>query len=123
MLPTRPITAASDSHAPPPHTGSESRHEISNREDLPSSRLLLWTGDGRIGVLGYGQQDPLHAEASQQQQREDVETTTTMTAEAVEQRARADAERQYGMAMRRALERNADEVRFVRGLGMGFLRP
>ena len=40
-----------------------------------------------------------------------------------EQRAKQDAERQYGMAMRRALERNADEVRFVRGLGMGLRRP
>ena len=40
----------------------------------------------------------------------------------IEQRSKADAERQYGMAMRRALERNADEVRFVRGLGMGFHR-
>lgn len=38
------------------------------------------------------------------------------------EKARQDAERQYGMAMRRALERNADEVRFVRGLGMGYTR-
>ena len=37
-----------------------------------------------------------------------------------EEKTKHDAERQYGMAMRRALERNADEVRFVRGLGIGY---
>ncbi|KAI7154618.1 hypothetical protein KC349_g7546 [Hortaea werneckii] len=123
IIPTHPITASNS--PPPPHTASQSSTKKS-REDLPTSNLLLWTGDGRLGVLGYGPHDPLNPPStanqdlmSSQQGREAGE----ISAEAVEQRAREDAERQYGMAMRRALERNADEVRFVRGLGMGFLRP
>ncbi|KAI7550895.1 hypothetical protein KC319_g13546, partial [Hortaea werneckii] len=122
ILPTNPVTA-SDSVTP--HAASPSSHKRS-REDLPSSPLLLWTGDGRIGMLGYGHGDPLRPAPSA---KEDLESSqhrgeaAGFSAEAVEQRARADAERQYGMAMRRALERNADEVRFVRGLGMGFMRP
>ncbi|KAI6816966.1 hypothetical protein KC342_g15236 [Hortaea werneckii] len=123
ILPTHPIAA---SNSLPPHTASQSSNNKS-REDLPTSNLLLWTGDGRLGILGYGPHDPLRPpstanedpESSQQRKREAGE----ISAEAVEQRAREDAERQYGMAMRRALERNADEVRFVRGLGMGFMRP
>ncbi|KAI7459146.1 hypothetical protein KC351_g17815 [Hortaea werneckii] len=122
ILPTNPITA-SDSRATP-HAASQSSRNPS-REDLPSSPLLLWTGDGRIGMLGYGHDNPVtprwenEDRESSQHQREAGGIST----EAVEQRAREDAERQYGMAMRRALERNADEVRFVRGLGMGFMRP
>ncbi|KAK0252334.1 hypothetical protein B0A54_14134 [Friedmanniomyces endolithicus] len=80
------------------------------RQDVNQSNLLLWTGDGRLGVLGFGPGNPL----GEDQWREEV----GVAAESTEQRAKGDAERQYGMAMRRALERNADEVRFVRGLGM-----
>ena len=61
-------------------------------------------------MLGFGPGNPL----GEDQWREEV----GVAAESTEQRAKGDAERQYGMAMRRALERNADEVRFVRGLGM-----
>ncbi|GAB1731480.1 hypothetical protein NU195Hw_g1483t1 [Hortaea werneckii] len=122
ILPTNPI-AASDTAASHRRT-SQSSHKPS-REDLPSSPLLLWTGDGRIGMLGYGHREPLHPRSGNQdpETSEHKDGAGEISAEAVEQRAREDAERQYGMAMRRALERNADEVRFVRGLGMGFMRP
>ena len=86
------------------------------RADINQSNLLLWTGDGRLGVLGFGTSNPLVSG------EEDWQDALEARAESVEQRAKQDAERQYGMAMRRALERNADEVRFVRGLGMGFMR-
>ncbi|KAK3629266.1 hypothetical protein LTR56_018153 [Elasticomyces elasticus] len=79
------------------------------RPDVNQSNLLLWTGDGRLGMLGFGPANPL----GDDQWHEAVEAG----AKTVEGRAKEDAERQYGMAMRRALERNADEVRFVRGLG------
>ncbi|EMC98676.1 hypothetical protein BAUCODRAFT_377634 [Baudoinia panamericana UAMH 10762] len=85
----------------------------SSRADINQSNLILWTGDGRLGMLGFG-----HRNALDHDENEVVE----VQAESAEQRAKQDAERQYGMAMRRALERNADEVRFVRGLGMGFAR-
>ncbi|TKA33318.1 hypothetical protein B0A50_00871 [Salinomyces thailandicus] len=86
-----------------------------NRPDLnPASNLLLWTSDGRLGLLGFGAQNPLQGSS-----RTAGEAQEGFSREFLERRAREDAERQYGMAMRRALERDADEVRFVRGLGMG----
>lgn len=81
------------------------------RPDINQSDLLLWTGDGRIGVLGFGHDSQYKQEVMEQR------------TESAEQRAREDAEKQYGMAMRRALKRNADEMRFVKGLGMGYMRP
>ncbi|KAK4968781.1 hypothetical protein LTR28_001490 [Elasticomyces elasticus] len=72
------------------------------------SDVLLWTGDGRLGLLSFGHESKIVKEAVER-----VEST--------EERARGDAERQHSMAMRRALERQADEVRFVRGLGMGYM--
>jgi hypothetical protein len=100
ILPTHPVTST--------NTGSAGA-------DINQSNLLLWTGDGAIGLLGFGHSNPLG-------ESEDWHDAVESQTESVEQRAREDAERQYGMAMRRALERNADEVRFVRGLGMGFMR-
>lgn len=97
ILPTHPVTSAT--------TSSRS----SDRSDVNQNNLLLWTGDGRLGMLGFGHGNPLG------------EMADTPDTGSVEERAREDAERQYGMAMRRALERNADEVRFVRGLGMGYM--
>jgi len=87
----------------------------SNRADANQSNLLLWTGDGRLGMLAFGRANPLG--------EDDWHDALEGPAESAEQKAKQDAERQYGMAMRRALERNADEVRFVRGLGMGYSRP
>lgn len=82
-------------------------------EDIHSQDLMLWTGDGRLGVLGFGHSGPL-----EEARGEDGGEGGLSTVE----RARADAERSYEGAMRRALQRNADEVRFVRGLGMGYER-
>ena len=107
IVPSQPVSSASKSNAL--SEGS------SSRSDINQSNLLLWTGDGAIGVLGFGYSNPLGEE-------DEWHDAVEAQAETAEQKAREDAERQYGMAMRRALERNADEVRFVRGLGMGFMR-
>ena len=64
--------------------------------------LLVWTGE-RIGLLEF------------RKGRAFGEGGLEGEAEAVEERE----ERMYGQTMRRALERQADEVRFVRGLGLG----
>jgi hypothetical protein len=85
-------------------------HGGNGRVDVNSSDLLMWTGDGRLGLLGFGHVDPL----GRRIWHDAVETQTQL----VEEKAKDDAERQFRLAMRRALERNADEVRFVRGLGM-----
>ncbi|CZT16184.1 uncharacterized protein RCC_02026 [Ramularia collo-cygni] len=92
---------------PLPHSSSPS---VDERPDIGTDNLLLWTGDGRLGILGFGHRDPLG------ENRGIVEGEVKSTA----QKAKEDAERSYEGAMRRALERNADEVRFVRGLGMGY---
>lgn len=82
-----------------------------DRPDVPSEALMLWSGDGRIGCLNFGGQNPLKAVDSWHDAVEEQQSSA-------EERAKEDAERQYALRMRRALERNADEVRFVRGLGM-----
>lgn len=108
ILPTAPITSASQA----------------SRPDTNTSSLLLWTGDGYLGLLGFGHTGPLHKGGSRGcgEDEEAWHDAVESQAQNTEARAKEDAERQYGMAMRRALERNADEVRFVRGLGMGYSR-
>lgn len=95
-----------------PMPASASTTSSFSRPDLPTEPLLLWTGDGRLGMLNFGQR-PLAGD-------EDWHDAVEAQALSAEDKAKEDAERQYGMAMRRALERNADEVRFVRGLGIGY---
>jgi hypothetical protein len=107
IIPTNPVTASSTSH----NSGTEAGIETCSRPDIHSrSSLLLWTGDGRVGLLGFGHKSAIG---------EGVESGLEERAMNAAERAREDAEREYGMAMRRALERNADEVRFVTGLGLG----
>lgn len=80
----------------------------SKRPDVNQSDLILKTGDGRIGVLGYGHKTLYAGE----EEEAIVETT--------EERVRRDAEKQYRETLGRALQSQADEVRFMRGLGMAF---
>lgn len=72
---------------------------------LDCDELLVWTGE-RIGVLAF--------KSKPQFEEEDWEEMMS-----AEEKAKRKEERIYGQTMRRALERQADEVRFVRGLGMG----
>ena len=111
IVPTNPVRAST--------TGASAANGGEGRSDINQSNLVLWTGDGRLGMLGFGHGSPFGREEEDEEATGELESS----AEAVEQKAREDAERQYGRAMRRALERNADEVRFVRGLGMGIARP
>jgi len=80
----------------------------SKRPDANQTDLVLKTGDGRIGVLGFGH-ETLYS-------REEEETVVETT----EERVRRDAEKQYRETLGRALQSQADEVRFMRGLGMAF---
>lgn len=63
--------------------------------------LLVWTGE-RVGMVRYGEMA-----AAKEWEEEVVDGLV------------GREERIYGMTMRRALERQADEVRFLRGLGLG----
>ena len=68
----------------------------------PRSSVLIWTGE-RVGLLSFGHAD------------------TLTDWEAIENGSRNSStqEHRYEEAMRRALKRQADEVRWVQGLGLG----
>lgn len=82
----------------------------------PLNDLLVWTADGRLGVVGFGNGrgdgfgDATCGRAMPGASSDEDDES--------EQR-REREEQLFGMRMRRALERQADEARFVRGLGMG----
>ncbi|KAF4548636.1 Hypothetical protein D9617_26g078480 [Elsinoe fawcettii] len=105
--------------------------------------LFMWTGDGRIGVLSFGHrpafvqrrtaQDGYGSEEEEdegyvsgysgrgEKRREELseeEETMRVNARRAERRAKEDAERQFAGRMRRALEGQAREVRWMRGLGL-----
>ena len=69
-----------------------------------SDELLIWTGE-RVGVVAFKNR-PQFGEDDWEQR---VETA--------EEKIKRREERIYGETMRRALEKQANEVRFVRGLG------
>jgi hypothetical protein len=81
---------------------------VGSRADVNQADLILKTGDGRIGVLGFG-----HKTLYCKEEEESVVETTA-------ERVRKDAEKQYRETLRRALQSQADEVRFMRGLGQIF---
>lgn len=83
-----------------------SRRRTYGRKYLAQEDLLVWTGE-RIGLLNYSTQPTFSIE--------DIEEK----AESVEEALKRREEKIYGLTMRRALERQADEVRFVKGLGLG----
>ena len=70
------------------------------------SEILVWTGE-RVGVMGYGSKTRFGKVGKKESDGSGDEGTAS------------GDERKYGRMMRRALERQADEVRFVRGLGLG----
>ena len=69
------------------------------------SEMLLWTGE-KIGVLGF-KKKPRFAFGADDAHTSDVDSDSSID------------EQDYARIMRRALERQANEVRFVRGLGLG----
>lgn len=75
---------------------------------LGEDNLVIWTGDGKLGLLGFGREkwdwSGLEEEAL-----------------AYEERSRRKVEREYVGIMGRALRRQADEIHFVRNLGLGVL--
>lgn len=73
------------------------------------SEVCVWTGE-KIGVLGFREKPRFSFDVD--------EKDGSYTPEGSSDGESVD-ERDYGRMMRRALERQADEVRFVRGLGLG----
>ena len=75
------------------------------RIDINQSDLLLKTGDGRIGILGFGPES-LYA-------RDQVDEIV----ESIEERVQRDAEKSYKESMGRLLKRHADEAILMRFYG------
>lgn len=73
---------------------------------LNQNDLVLWTGD-KLGLLNFSSKPGFTAESFE------VEAKSSQDAH------REREERIYGETMRRALERQADEVRYMTGLGLG----
>lgn len=82
--------------------------QSTSRLDVNQSDLLLKTGDGKLGILGFGHKSLV------------VQEQIQLKAQTIEEAAKQDAERQYQDTLKRALQRNADEVRFMKGLGLAF---
>jgi len=68
--------------------------------------LILWTGE-KIGLLTFSSKPGFTAESFEK------------TAKTAEEAHREREERVYSTTMRRALEHQANEVKYVRGLGLG----
>ena len=84
------------------------------RKVLPLTRkansdVLVWTGE-KVGLLSAGSGKRIDASKRGNSEEEGAST--------INPESTVDGDRAYGRLMRRALERQADEVRFVRGLGL-----
>lgn len=93
-------------------SSSSNNHAAADHQQLNQDDLVVWTGDGRVGLLGFGTA-PLF------EQGDFVDAAESAASSSAEERARGRREREYGLTMRRALERQAADVRFVQGLGLG----
>ncbi|TLD38305.1 Threonine-tRNA ligase [Venturia nashicola] len=73
---------------------------------LGEDNLVIWTGDGKLGLLGFGKEKWDWSGLEEQ-------------ALEFEEQSRRKVEREYVGIMGRALRRQADEMHFVRNLGLG----
>ena len=89
----------------PPARSDVVRKIVPTDGNLSADELLIWTGD-RIGRLRFAQDREEEVEA------EDEPEVTK------DERERRQLEQEYSRMMRRALERQADEVRWMGRLGM-----
>jgi hypothetical protein len=82
---------------------------ISGRSEKPvnEDNLLLWTGE-KIGLLNFSSKPGFNAETFEEKGPQ------------TQEEARIEREEHaYSQTMRKALQKNADEVRFMTGLGLG----
>ena len=86
-------------------SGSDVARKIMPLNESSKSELAIWTGE-QIGIVGFRKKSRFGPWDEEVEEDEDV-------------RSRKEREGVYEGRMRRALERQADEVRFVRGLGFG----
>jgi hypothetical protein len=82
---------------------------LHSRPDVPlgQDNLIIWTGDGQLGMVGFGQEDVF---------QDALEEVAEDLAEG--EMRRREQEREYGAEMRKALEHQARELRWMRGYGL-----
>ncbi|KAF9692110.1 hypothetical protein EKO04_009832 [Ascochyta lentis] len=90
------------------HTLSSTHTTTASPPELGTQNLVLWTGDGKLGMLGFGR-DELFDEDTFEDALERQEDG---------QLGEKEREREYSLEMRRALEQQAREVRWLRGYGL-----
>lgn len=73
---------------------------------LGQDNLIIWTGDGKLGMVGFGHEPAF-----------DINTLDGMVEEELDKELRTK-ERDYGVEMRRALEHQARELKWLRGYGL-----
>ncbi|ORY15698.1 hypothetical protein BCR34DRAFT_598217 [Clohesyomyces aquaticus] len=87
-------------------TATKSPSYPARQVPLGEDNLIIWTGDGKLGLVGFGSSPDFNPEeleaAAREQQADGVRKM----------------EREYGAEMRRALEHQARELRWLRGYGL-----
>jgi hypothetical protein len=86
------------------HTKS---HAEKDQTPIEKDDLILWTGE-KLALLSFSSKPGFTADSFEEK------------AKSAEDTMREREERVYGQTMKRALQMQADEVRFVTGLGLGF---
>lgn len=113
------VSRAHTSRSETTHNNEVARKLLPTGGNLTSDELLLWTGD-RIGRIRFSQ--PVDPEENNQEDDpmsfdEEVDNATRENIQNHRHHERQQA-REYDGMMRRALERQADEVRWMGRLGM-----
>jgi len=78
----------------------------SGHSSLGDDNLVIWTGEGRLGLLGFGREKWDWSKLDE-------------PASDYEEMKRRNEEREYAGMMGRALRRQQDELNFVRNFGLG----
>ncbi|RMJ27071.1 F-box domain-containing protein [Aspergillus sp. HF37] len=104
-----------------PDINEVARKVLPTDGNLTEDELLLWTGD-RIGCLRFSQQAELE-EKEEEEESDDVSIDEEVDNSAREEarqrrRHRRQQENEYAGIMRKTLERQADEVRWMGRLGL-----
>ncbi len=88
----------------------------SSTESLGLNNLVLWTGDGKLGLLGFGKEEPFARDVFEDAlERQGDGEGSGVWSKGEGEKIR---EREYGAEMRRALESQARELRWLRGYGL-----
>jgi hypothetical protein len=88
-----------------PHTSSSS----SSTPELGTENLVIWTGDGKLGMVGFGREELFDVDTFEDALERQLDSDQADT---------KSLEKEYSLEMRRALEQQAREVRWLRGYGL-----